>query len=81
MYESLATAAAVGNVKMRFRLQRHSKKKSTMITIRSGGFCALARDSFEAELDEGKAAKDVLQVYLEDAIAGKKLRNPTAGFQ
>jgi ferritin-like metal-binding protein YciE len=33
---------------------------------------ASAADSFQAELAKGKAAKDVLKVYLEDTIAAEK---------
>jgi ferritin-like metal-binding protein YciE len=73
MYESLATAAAVGNVEDVVSLANTLQKEEQDDYDQVWGMLrASAADSFEAELDKGKAAKDVLQVYLEDAIAAEK---------
>ena len=73
MYESLATAAAIGNaedvVSLAKTLQKEEQDDYDQVW---GVLRASAADSFEAELNKGKAAKDVLRVYLEDAIAAEK---------
>jgi ferritin-like metal-binding protein YciE len=73
MYESLATAGSVGNseevVSLARTLQNEERDDYDQVwaVLR-----ASAADSFEAELAKAKTAKDVLKVYLEDAIAAEK---------
>jgi ferritin-like metal-binding protein YciE len=73
MYESLATAGSVGNdedvVSLARTLQKEERDDYDQVweVIR-----ASAADSFRAELAKGKTAKDLLQTYLEDAIAAEK---------
>jgi ferritin-like metal-binding protein YciE len=73
MYESLATAASVGNsedvVSLARTLQKEERDDYDQVW---GVLRASAADSFQAELAKGKAAKDVLKVYLEDTIAAEK---------
>lgn len=73
MYESLATAGSAGNAEDVVSLARTLQKEErddydqVWAVLR-----ASAADSFQAELDKDKTAKDVLKVYLEDAIAAEK---------
>jgi ferritin-like metal-binding protein YciE len=73
MYESLATVGSVGNaedvVSLARTLQKEERDDYDQVweVIR-----ASAADSFRAELAKGKTAKDLLQTYLEDAIAAEK---------
>jgi len=73
MYESLATAASVGNsedvVSLARTLQKEERDDYDQVW---GVLRASAADSFQAELAKGKVAKDVLKVYLEDTIAAEK---------
>jgi ferritin-like metal-binding protein YciE len=73
MYESLATAASVGNsedvVSLARTLQKEERDDYDQVW---GVLRASAADSFQAELAKGKAAKDILKVYLEDTIAAEK---------
>jgi ferritin-like metal-binding protein YciE len=73
MYESLATAASIGNaedvVSLARILQKEERDDYDQVwdVLR-----ASAAESFEAELSKGKAPQDVLKVYLEDAIVAEK---------
>ena len=73
MYESLAAVASIGNspdvVSLARTLQKEERDDYDQVweVLRES-----AADSFQAELVKGKAAKDVLKVYLEDAIAAEK---------
>ncbi len=73
MYESLATAGAEGGaaevVSLARTLQREERDDYDEVwSILKQS----AADSFEAELEKGKSAKEVLIRYLEDAIAAEK---------
>ena len=73
MYESLATAAATTGdtdvVSLARTLQAEERDDYEQVW---GILRQSAADSFEAELAKGKAAKDLLAVYIEDAIAAEK---------
>jgi ferritin-like metal-binding protein YciE len=73
MYECLATAGSAGHsedvVSLARTLQKEERDDYDQVW---GVLRESAADSFQAELVKGKAAKDVLKVYLEDAIAAEK---------
>lgn len=73
MYESLATAGAEGQahdvVSLARTLQREERDDYDQVwSILKQS----AADSFQAELDEGQSAREVLARYLQDAIAAEK---------
>jgi ferritin-like metal-binding protein YciE len=73
MYECLATAGSVGHAEDVVSLARTLQKEERDDYDQVWGVLReSAADSFQAELVKGKAAKDVLKVYLEDAIAAEK---------
>lgn len=73
MYESLATAGAEGGANDVVALARtlqgeeHDDYEEVWGILKDS-----AADSFQAELETGKSARDVLARYLEDAIAAEK---------
>jgi ferritin-like metal-binding protein YciE len=73
MYESLATAGAEGGVENVVSLARTLQNEERDDYDQVWSLLRLsAADSFQAELEKGKPAREVLVRYLEDAIAAEK---------
>jgi ferritin-like metal-binding protein YciE len=73
MYESLATAGAEGNAEDVISLARTLQGEERDDYDEVWGILKeSAADSFQAELEKGKSAQEVLARYLEDAIAAEK---------
>ena len=73
MYESLATVSAAGGAEDVVTLARtlQSEERDDYDQVWSI-LRPSAADPFQAELAKGKTARDVLVIYLEDAIAAEK---------